>query len=187
MDFEKLTYEFVVEKCIWHKENSEDHYDFWNEHIKYVYEEAIKQAKTFNADEEIVKMGALLHDIALIQMVGTRAEHHINGAKIAEEFLRGINYPEDRLKRVVGCVLHHRKSQNAENNEELCVADSDILAHFDNIPMLFDLMFNSLHMSLEEVHKKMPEYLEKDFEDMSERTREIFKDKYEDYKKILII
>lgn len=33
----------------------------------------------------------------------------------------------------------------------------------------------------------MPEYLEKDFEDMSERTREIFKDKYEDYKKILII
>ena len=29
----------------------------------------------------------------------------------------------------------------------------------------------------------MPEYLEKDFEDMSERTREIFKDKYEDYKK----
>ena len=33
----------------------------------------------------------------------------------------------------------------------------------------------------------MPEYLENDFEDMSERTREIFKDKYEDYKKILII
>ena len=33
----------------------------------------------------------------------------------------------------------------------------------------------------------MPEYLEKDFEDMSERAREIFKDKYEDYKKILII
>lgn len=78
------------------------------------------------------------------------------------------------------------KSQNAQNNEELCVADSDILAHFDNIPMLFDLMFNAKKMSLEEVHKEMPNYLEKDFEDLSDRTKEKFKSEYELYKKVLI-
>lgn len=187
MDYVDMTYKYVYEKCMWHKENSEGHYDFWNEHIKYVYEEAKAQAKKFNADIEIVQLGALLHDIALIQMEGTRAEHHINGKKIAEEFLRSINYPEEKLEKVLGCVLHHRKSQNAENNEELCVADSDILAHFDNIPMLFNYMFISLKMTLEEVHESMPKYLEKDFEDLSDRAKEDFKDKYELYKKVLIV
>ena len=186
MDFVEETYKFVYESCNWHKENSQDHYDFWNEHIKHVYEEATKQAQKHNADLEIVKMGALLHDIALIKMVGTREEHHINGKKIAKDFLESINYPQERKERVLGCVLHHRSSKNAESNEELCVADSDILAHFDNIPMLFDLMFNAKKMSLEEVHKEMPIYLEKDFEDLSDRAKEDFKEEYELYKKVLI-
>lgn len=30
--------------------NSEDGYDFWNEHIKYVYEESKKLAIKYNAD-----------------------------------------------------------------------------------------------------------------------------------------
>lgn len=186
MNFAEETYKFVYENCIWHKENSTDHYDFWNEHIKYVYEEACIQAEKFKADLEIVKMGALLHDIALIKMVGTREEHHINGEKIAREFLESINYPKERIEKVLGCVLHHRSSRNAVNNEELCVADSDILAHFDNIPMLFDLMFNAKKMSLEEVHKEMPNYLEKDFEDLSDRAKQDFKSEYELFKKVLI-
>ena len=187
MDFVKLTYDYVYEKCMWHKKTAEDHYDFWNEHAKHVYEESIKQAEKYNADTEIVQMGALLHDIALICMEGTRAEHHIKGKEIAEKFLISINYPEEKMEKVLGCVLHHRSSKNAENNEELCVADSDILAHFDNIPMLFDLMFNAKKMSLEEVHKEMPNYLEKDYEDLSDRVREDFKENYEMYKKILIV
>lgn len=47
------------------KNKSEDHYDFWSEHIKYVYEESIDLAKKYNADIEIVQLGSLLHDIAL--------------------------------------------------------------------------------------------------------------------------
>ena len=187
MDFVNETYEYVFEKCMWHKENSKDHYDFWNEHVKLVYEEATKQAELFNADSEVVKIGALLHDIALICMVGTREEHHLNGKKLAKDFLKGIQYPEDKMEKVLGCVVNHRSSKNAMNNEEICVADSDILAHFDNIPMLFDLLFNVKKMSLEEVHKEMPKYLEKDFEDLSDRAKVYFKDKYEMYKKLLIV
>lgn len=187
MDFVKLTYDYVYEKCMWHKETSDTHYDFWNEHIKFVYEEAIKQAEKFNADIEIVKIGALLHDIALILREGTREEHHTVGSKIAIEFLKSINYPEEKIEKVAGCVLHHRKSQNAENNEELCVADSDILAHFDNIPMLFHYMFNAKKMSLEDVHSQMPMYLEKDFNDLSDRSKETFREKYEKFKEVLIV
>ena len=57
---------YIVEKCNEYKNNSEDSYDFWNEHIKYVYEESKKLAEKYNADIEIVSLGALLHDVALI-------------------------------------------------------------------------------------------------------------------------
>lgn len=33
-----------------YKNTSEDHYDFWNEHIKYVYKESIELAMKYNAD-----------------------------------------------------------------------------------------------------------------------------------------
>ena len=74
---------YVKEKITIYKNESEEHYDFWNEHIKYVYDESLKLAEEFNADKEIVSLGALLHDIALINKVGDRKNHHINGEKIA--------------------------------------------------------------------------------------------------------
>lgn len=50
-----------------YKQNAADHYDFWNEHIKYVYHESLILAQKFHADMEIVALGSLLHDIALIR------------------------------------------------------------------------------------------------------------------------
>ena len=68
-----------------YKINAEDHYDFWDEHIKFVYEESKKLAKIYKADIEIVSLGTLLHDIALICKVGDRKDHHINGRTLADE------------------------------------------------------------------------------------------------------
>ena len=61
----------VMEECRKYKEASEEHYDFWNEHIRYVYKEAVDLAKKYDADETVVALGTLLHDIALIEKVGT--------------------------------------------------------------------------------------------------------------------
>ena len=36
-DLEKKVLGYVMEKIKWHKETNEDHYDFWEEHIQYVY------------------------------------------------------------------------------------------------------------------------------------------------------
>ena len=66
MAIEKVR-EYVINKSNEYKDSSLDHYDFWNEHIKYVYNEAIDLANKYNADIDIVKLGALLHDIALIE------------------------------------------------------------------------------------------------------------------------
>ena len=176
----------IMEACEKYKQEAEDGYDYWNEHIKYVYEEAIKLADKYGADREVVELGALLHDIALVKKYGDRKDHHINGEKLAREVLESYNYPEDKKEKVLGCVLHHRSSKNAENIEEMCVADADVLAHFNNIPMLFNSAFNRNNLKLNEVRIWMKECFEKDFNDLSEKTREEFKEKYKNICEVVL-
>lgn len=170
---------YVKKQINEYKINSKDHYDFWNEHIKYVYIESLKLADRYNADKEIVALGSLLHDIALINKVGDRKDHHINGERIAREVLDNLNYDENKKERVLKCVFNHRSSKNATTIEELCVCDADILAHFDNIPMLFNSAFNRNEVSLNEIRGWMANVFEKDYNDLSDKTKELFKDRYE--------
>lgn len=174
----ELVEKYVKEKIEEYRIKSEDNYDFWNEHIKYVYQESIELAKRYNANIEIVSLGALLHDIALICQVGNRNDHHINGAKLAKEILDKYELTEEIKNRVIKCVYNHRSSKNATSVEEICVCDADILAHFDNIPMLFNSAFNRCNISLNEVRNWMKECFEKDFNDLSDKTKEIFQEKY---------
>lgn len=164
----------ILKRNKWYLEKI-DNYDFWNNHIKFVVDEALKLASVYGADKEIVELGALLHDIALISNIGTKADHHIQGAKIAEEILTNLKYPQDKREKVVNCVLHHRSSKNAENIEELCVCDGDILAHFDNIPNAFVVGVKKHNFSKPEQFKA---WLAGDYDDLSEQTKIAFKDRF---------
>lgn len=182
----KRVKEYVINKSDEYKENSEDGYDFWNEHIKYVYFEAKQLAVRYGANINIVSLGALLHDIALIEKVGERKDHHINGKLISSEILDEFDCPPDIKQRILGCIYNHRSCNNATNMEEVCVCDADILAHFDNIPMLFHSAFNRNNVSLNDVRQWMLEGFEKDYSDLSDKTKENFKEKYEMIKTIVI-
>ena len=164
----------ILKRNKWYLEKI-DNYDFWNNHIKFVVDEALKLASVYGADKEIVELGALLHDIALISNIGTKADHHIQGAKIVEEILTNLKYPQDKREKVVNCVLHHRSSKNAENIEELCVCDGDILAHFDNIPNAFIVGVKKHNFSKPEQFKA---WLAGDYDDLSEQTKIAFKDRF---------
>jgi len=177
---------YILKRIEDYKLNSDDHYDFWNEHVKYVYEESISLANKYAADIEIVSLGALLHDIALINKIGDGKDHHINGEKIARDVLEKLNYDKNKMYRVMKCVYNHRSSKNAETIEETCVADADILAHFDNIPMLFNSAFVRNKVSLNEIKEWMKNVFEKDYNDLSDMTREIFADKYKQICEIII-
>lgn len=186
MNYIKLIEKEVKEMIEEYKLNAEDHYDFWNEHVKYVYEESIRLSQIYNADIEIVSLGALLHDIALICKVGDRKDHHANGKILANEILDKYSYPEDKKQKVLGCIYNHRSSKNATNIEELCVADADILAHFRNIPMLFNSAFNRNNVKLNTVRQWMLDIFEKDYNDLSDKTKEIFNDEYKQILKIVL-
>ena len=179
MDIVEQILSDVKAKIELYREQDEDHYDFWENHIKYVYIEAQHLAEKYGADLEVVKLGALLHDIALIEKVGTKADHHENGKQIAAELLEKYNYPIERKNHVLGCVLHHRSSKNAENIEELCVADADILAHFDNIPMLFNCIYILDDVrGCTEARNAIRAIFEKDYNDLSEKTKMDFTERY---------
>lgn len=168
----------IIKYCEEYKENAQDNYDFWNEHIKFVYQESVELAKKYKADIEIVSLGALLHDIALIKKVGDRKDHHINGKELANKVLTDYNYPQNKKERVLNCVLNHRSSKNGTTIEELCVADADILAHFDNIPMLFNSGFNRNNKTLDSIREWLKDCFEKDYNDLSDKTKEIFRSRY---------
>ena len=119
-----------------------------------------------------------MHDIALIEKAGDKKDHHLYGKILSNEILNRFLCPVKIKERVLGCVLHHRSSKNAENIEELCVCDADILAHFDNIPMLFNSAFNRNGVPLGEVREWMRKALERDYNDLSDRTRELFSTRY---------
>ena len=178
--------EYVVGECRKYKETSEDHYDFWNEHIRYVYKEAVDLAREYGADETVVALGALLHDIALIEKVGSRKDHHLNGKILSDGILDRFACPLDLKNRVLGCVVNHRSSKNATSVEEICVCDADCLAHLDNVPMLFNLAFNRDGVSLNEVRDWIRKSFEHDYDDLSDRTKEAFLDRYNTIKSVVL-
>lgn len=164
-------------------------YNYYEYHIKYVVKNAIELAKRYNADVEIVELGALLHDISVPSEYGTMEEHHIYGETIAEELLTKLNYPQDRKGLVKKCVLNHRSSGKSkrETIEEQCVADGDVMAHFDCIPSLFSLVYKDRKMSIEEGKEYVKKKLERDYEKLSIKSKDLLKDRYEMIMKVLFI
>jgi len=93
------------------------------EHVERVLKAATFLAKEEKADVELVQVGALLHDIGWV--VGK--PHHENGAKLANEILKEINYPEERREKAIKIVLHHDLDfrDKLETLEERIVWDAD--------------------------------------------------------------
>lgn len=183
---EKIKQELLI-RC--EKSKEKDGYDFWDEHIKYVVENARKLAKQYGADIEIVELGALLHDIAMPSEYGEREEHHIYGAEIAEQLLAELEYPKDRIERVKNCVLNHRGTKDRPRNtiEEQCVADADAIAHFDCIPTLFALAYKEMNLSIADGKEYIRKKLERDYNKLSPKTREILKGRYENIINVLFV
>lgn len=181
--------EELLKRCNIYKEKYG--YDFWNDHIKYVVKNSVELAKKYGADVEIVELGALLHDIAMPSEIGSREEHNIYGTQIADELLSKLNYPVDRKERVKECVLRHRGSKDLPRNtiEEQCVADADVIAHFDCIPSIFHLAFGKkdMDMSIEDGTEFVKKKLERDFSKLSVKTREELKDRYDNIMRVLFV
>lgn len=173
----------VKEKCEQHKQNPQfGYYDYWNDHISRVVHHAAALAHQYGADEEIVHLAALLHDISMPSEYGDRSEHPVFSAEMSEALLLGLNYPKDRIELVKKCVMNHsgRNAHLRSTLEEVCLADADALAHFDRIPSLFSLAYSVLNMGLEEGRNYVKERLQDDLNGLSEKTKQLYQAKIKD-------
>jgi uncharacterized protein len=102
------------------------------DHVIRVYNLAIYLTKGENVDLEIIKLGALLHDIAgkkeLDDSSGS-TDHAIEGAKMAKTILKKLRYSEEKIKHIENCIISHRYRTNnrPQTQEAKIIFDADKL------------------------------------------------------------
>ena len=154
--------------------------EFYTWHITSVYDYAKELAEKVGADLEIVELAALLHDIGSI--IHGRKDHHITGAKIAEEKLNELNYPKDKIEEIKKCILTHRGSERIEPEtiEARIIRDADSLSNFKHItgPFMAAMVYEKKNQaeSKESVRRKFENSWDKL---CFQESKEIIKPRYE--------
>lgn len=185
MTIEKKIYAEVKNRC----ELPSNAYGIgaWDHHIKIVYELAKKYANDYGANQEIVALAALLHDVASVTNVDFTEEHHIIGTDIAEELLMKEKYPKEKIDLIKKCILNHRGSRLADKTlkEEVCIADCDAMAHFYSIPSLLSMVYREKNLSIDDGSKFVMDKLDRSYNKMSDKGKKLVKTQYESAKNIL--
>lgn len=153
----------------------------WSHHIKSVVHNAVLLANTYSADLEVVTLAALLHDIASVTNKDYVEEHHVYGAQIAEQILLEYGYDDtNKIELIKKCILNHRGSvlKDKSTIEEICVADADAIAHFDNVPSLFSMVYKEKNMSIDEGAEFIKNKLMRSYQKLSDDSKKIYAQKY---------
>lgn len=160
----------------------------WDHHIELVYKIATDICKEYNADYNTVALASLLHDIASVTNKDYVEEHHIMGAEIAEELLKKYDFPKNQIELIKKCILNHRGSRLKAKTtpEEICIADADAMAHFYSIPSLLRMVYAEKDMPIDEGADFVYKKLERSYNKLSEKGKEIIKPYYEASKLFLL-
>ncbi len=185
MTIEEIVYDEIKRRCM--LPSNVYGIGAWDHHIKIVYELSKKYADSYGADQEIVSLAALLHDIASVTDASFNQEHHVIGAKIAEELLLTEDYPKDKIEVIKKCILNHRGSRlvSKDSPEEICIDDADAMAHFYSIPSLFSMVYREKKLSIDEGSKFVMDKLDRSYNKMSDKGKQLVKKQYESAKNII--
>ena len=85
------------------------------------------------------------------------------------------------------CILNHRGSRLVEKHspEEICIADSDAMAHFYSIPSLLSMVYREKNLSIDEGSKFVMDKLDRSYNKMSDKGKKLVKKQYASAKDIL--
>lgn len=177
----KKVREFVKKEC---EKPGAGFVGCFDNHFKHVVGYARELARREKADEEIVEIAAWLHDIGSVKH--EYKKHHLVGAEIAEDLLKNLKYPQDKIEEVKHCILHHRGSYpgNPETKEAQVLIDADSMAHFDEIDFLVNGKYYGAK-TMEESKKNVLAKLERSYMKLSPAAKEITKPKLVEARKIL--
>jgi len=173
----------VRETCA--KENNKFTYAL-DTHFIPVVENAKNLAPKLGADQEIVELAAWLHDYASVYDVKLMPEHHLHSPKFAQEILKDLNYPQDKIDQVNHCIKAHRGSQNIkrETIEAECVASADAMAHITSFPSLLILAWQVHNLDFQEGIDFALGKMERSWQKLIPEARELVKEQYLAIKKV---
>jgi len=169
---------FVENEC--KKPSSKYGYEPFHFHFVPMVNHAEKLADELGGDKEVILIAAWLHDIGSI--IHGREDHHITGAKIAEEKLKELQYPAKKIELVKKCILNHRGSQqNGRSSiEEQIIAEADVMSNFDNIAGIFKAAFIYENKTQGEAKNSVRQKLERKWNQLHfENSKKIIQPKFE--------
>jgi putative nucleotidyltransferase with HDIG domain len=169
---------FVESEC--KKPSSKYGYEPFPFHFVPMVSYAEKLADELGGDKEVILIAAWLHDIGSI--IHGRNDHHITGAKVAEEKLKELQYPAEKIEFVKKCILNHRGSQQNRRSsiEEQIIAEADVMSNFDNIAGIFKAAFVYENKTQGEAKDSVRQKLEQKWKQLRfKNSKRIIKPKFE--------
>lgn len=120
--------QFVFDLC--QKETNKFGPSFFGFHIKQVEKYSLLLAKEFHADPEVVRVAALLHDVAAICDFSVLINHAEKGAEMAAEILRDFSLSTEQKEKVVQCIRSHSNPlpRGAAIPEAVCLSNADAMS-----------------------------------------------------------
>lgn len=178
MDIVQEIRNFVEDEC--KKPTSKYGYEPFEAHFVPMVKCAEEFADEHGGDKEIILIASWLHDIGSI--IYGRKDHNITGAKIAEDKLKQLNYPQEKIDLIKKCILNHRGSMqnHRETIEEKIVAEADVASNFENIAGIFNAAFVYESKTQEEAKKAVMTKLQNKWNQLHfESSKKKLKPKYE--------
>ena len=118
------------------------------DHVERVLRMAKLISEKEGGDIETIEAAALLHDIARAKENNmNNLDHGEEGAKMAENYLRKINFTKSKIKNIIHCIAVHRfsRGKKAETKEAKIIQDADRLDALGAIIITRVLAYNGLH------------------------------------------
>jgi HD superfamily phosphodiesterase len=153
---------------------------FYEEHIQVVIEYGRRLSEIVGADEEIVTIAAYLHDISVVQDIGSMSRHNILGADIAKELLLQNNYPLDRTELVEQTILTHSTpvKPGQGSMEEVCLSNADAMSQITNPVYWLYFAFEIRKLNFEEGKEWLTQKVESNWKGLTDPAKEMIEKEY---------
>lgn len=169
------------------QKNNISGYQAWTHHISVVVKFAKQLAHKLGAHEEIVELAALLHDYAKIVDPALSKEHNIHGARIAQELLAPLGYPQEKLDLIKQAIISHRGDFDLTNAtpEEICLASADGMSHIDQALYLLTWACKGKNLGVQESLDWLDKKLDRTWKKLCPEAQEMMREKFLCLKKLL--
>ncbi|MBI5061818.1 MAG: HD domain-containing protein [Candidatus Aenigmarchaeota archaeon] len=152
----------------------------WKYHMTPVLKYSRILAKKLGADEELVELGALLHDIGRIRHGPDN--HHMTGIPEAEKILNKVDCPQKTISEIKHVVESHMGSGDIlpKTLEAKIIMNADAMAHFDVIPAFMQVALRKFDGDLEKSFEWLDEKVERDWNNKLTlpEAKEMMREKY---------